>query len=296
MASDATKKSRSDKAAEEEPTPGLAGLWAKHGNKVLIALTVALLVFWAVRYRQKQEVERQNVARDNLAGAWVALDQLRLFASQPRSPEIDQQVSTAESQINQTVQTVLDDPKVDGKQAAWAWLARGEVFWTLAQRPKSISPTTAPTSAPASQPATEPLALARNAYEQVINNFPSDPTALTIARFGLAAVAEDKRDFATAREQYKKLIETPNFTNPQVGEEDAAKQQVSMAQKRLDRLAALEKPTLLLPATQPVASNSTLVPELMLGGASGPQLPAVLPSAIAPSAAPSSTRPATTQP
>ena len=284
MASDEKKKVIRTPAADHDDAPtGLAGLWARHGNKVLIALTAALLIFWAVRYRQRQDVERQNAARDNLAGAWVALSQLRVFAEQPRSAEGDRQVSLAETQINQAVQTVLDDTKVDATQAAWAWLARGELYWTLAHRPEA-TPTTAPSSAPASQPANDPIGLARNAYEQVVNHFPSDPTSLTIARYGLAAVAEEKGDINTAREQYKKLIETPNFTDAKA-EGAAGQQRGTMAEERLKLLNNLDKPLLLLPATQPVRPvMPTLPPELLQG--MGSNLPTLLPS----------TRPATTRP
>lgn len=285
MASDEKKKTPRTPATEQDDAP--AGFWARHGNKVLIALTAALLIFWAVRYRQRQEVERQNTTRDNLASAWVALGQFRLFAEQPRSDEADRQLSLAETQINQAVQAVVDDEKIDPRQAAWAWLARGEVYWTLAHRPQP-SATTAPTSAPASQPATDPLGLARNAYEQVINKFPSDPTALTVARFGLAAVAEEKGDFAVAREQYKKLIETPNFTDVK-SENPAAQARGSTAEERLKRLNDLDKPLLLLPATQPVAAAPSLPANLPFGGI-GP-MPTLLPSASVPT-----TRPAATQP
>jgi tetratricopeptide (TPR) repeat protein len=289
MSSEAKKIRNADTDAEAADS-GIAGLWARHGNKVLIALTVALLIFWAVRYRQRTAIERQEATRGNLAGAWVALQQLTQFASMPRGPEIDKEAAALESQINQAVQLVLDEEKVDPTQAAWAWIARGDLYWAMAHRPGG-PPTTAPstqaTTAPASQPAYDPIALAKNAYQQVVANFPSDPTALTLARYGLAAVAEEKGDLAAAREQYKALIETPNFTDGVPPAEGAA--HVKMAEARLKKLGELEKPTLLLPATQPVARPS-MFPGADLMQGIGPMLPSGPPS-TAPATPSATTRP-----
>lgn len=253
----------------------LPGLWRRHGNKVLIVLAVAFLVLAAVRYKRAQVASRQEQTRVALATAWNGVDQLPQTTRGPASAELDKFRAGLETEINQSVQIVLDDTAATPTQSAWAWLARGELYWALAHATPAV-PTTAPTSAPASQPAgrtpAEYLTLAGGSYRKVIDHFGAAGVATKVARFSLAALAEEQRDLATARTQYKALIET-------AGVADADK---SMAEARLAKLDSIENPVLLLPATQPVGPDAGT--DLMRSMTSSfPPLPAA-PPASAPAA------------
>lgn len=265
-------------------------LWRRHGNKVLIVLTVALLVLWAVRYKRAQAAAKEEQTRQALANAWSGLAQLPQLAAAPANPEITKLRSGLETEINQNVALVTDDSDTPAPQAAWAWLARGEMYWGFAHLPGSASTaspttqaTTVPTSQPAGKSADEYLGLAANAYGSVVEKYPNESTAVTIARFALAAIAEEKHDLAGARKQYQALIETPNFLTPTTSPSNPDAK--SMAEARLAMLNSLEKPTLLLPATQPVGGPST---DDLLKGLGNMQLGSMGPM-------PAST-PATTQP
>ncbi|MGN6625336.1 MAG: tetratricopeptide repeat protein, partial [Tepidisphaeraceae bacterium] len=152
-----------------------------------------------------------------------------------------------------------------------------ELFWDLSQLPAAPAATQPSSTQPAlaTKTPSQYMDLANNAYQQVVNSYPGQHVPVTIARFGLAAIAENKGDFATARTQYKALIEDTNLT--------AANK--SLAEMRLAKLDELEKPMLLLPATQPATKPamplSTLPP---LDLHMGPQIPTA------------TTKPAATQP
>ena len=253
----------------------LPGLWARHGNKVLIVLTVALLIFAALRYRDSQALQRDADARQALANAWSGVEQFSRLSEGPASAEIDKMRTSLKTEVNQAVQIVIDSSP-NATQAAWAHLARGEMYWAFA-RGNSASPTTAPSSQPAGQPPENPLALASTAYSQVINEYGSVMEAAMIARFSLATIAEETGKLADARTQYKAIIET----------KDVPPTHKSMATARLTRLDNLEKPTLLLPASQPaVAPGSDLMQSLSplrsLGGAMMPPAPATTTPATQP--------------
>ena len=262
-------------------TADLPNLWQRYGNKVLIVVAIALLAFAAVRYQRGQAAVRQNQTVSALASAWSSVEQVPRTGRGPASAEMDKVRAGLESDINQNVQIVVDDTAATPTQSAWAWLARGELYWTLAHASTDSfvsTPATAPASAPATQPTAKTpadyLKLAENAYRKVANDYASVGVPTKVARFSLAALAEEQRDLAIARAQYKALIETA----------DLPVTDKSMAEARLAKLDALDKPILLLPATQPVgpSGNDDLMRSLM-----GPQPPAA--PATAPAAAPTTT-------
>ncbi|MGN6726195.1 MAG: tetratricopeptide repeat protein [Tepidisphaeraceae bacterium] len=260
---------------------GMAELWRKHGNKVLIVLAVAFLVLAAVRYKRAQAAQQAAQSQAALVSAWNGVQQVKSLQLNALLGKMDvsKQVEQLESDVNQSVQLVIDnsDASTDATRLASAWLARGELFWDLSQLPAASAATQPSSTQPALATKTpaQYMDLANNAYQQVVNSYPGQHVPVTIARFGLAAIAENKGDFATARTQYKALIEDTNLT--------AANK--SLAEMRLAKLDELEKPMLLLPATQPATKPamplSTLPP---LDLHMGPQVPTA------------TTKPATTQP
>lgn len=272
----------------------LPGLWRRHGNKVLIVLTAVLLIFWAVRYKRQQAAVRAEQTRQALANAWAGVGQVSQLANLPISGEMLKMRQNTENEVNQAVALVTDDTDAPAGQVAWAWLARGQMYWDLAHAPApepkaTTQPTTqsttqaatAPASQPAEKSADEYLTLSSNAFNQVVNNFPKETTAVTIARYGLAAIAEEKRDFAEARKQYQAISATENFLTPTTSPSNPVAK--SMAESRLEMLNKLEKPTLLLPATQPVAvppSSDDLLKSLgnMGNMQLGPMTPPAAPS------------------
>lgn len=219
-----------------------------HSNKILLVLAGVLLVFAGMRYRENQKIEQDNQARQALANAWetvrIVRDELPLeFLGRPGSAaSLAQRREDLIEQGNQNAQRVLSDSdkSTDAARMASAWLARGELYWALAHLPELPGAATQPSLAPKTS-AAEALDIAANAYQTILREFGDQVQPVIAARLGLAAIAETKRDFAGARQQYQSLIDS----------EQTSRNDKQLAQARLNKLADLEKPLLLLPATQP---------------------------------------------
>ena len=230
--------------------PSLSAFWQKHGSKILLVFAAAALVFAGFRYKRTQDANKVIEVQAALSRAWGGVQQVQAmsYSTLPVTPEQAAARSAVEIDVNQAVQTVLDEADAsDTVRLASASLARGELYWALAHAPvaaPSTQPTTQSVLTPASQPAKDYLALAQTAYAKIVSDYSTQTEALTLARFGLAAVAEDRRVIADARTQYQALLDNSTVSGP-----DKA-----MAAARLSGLNQLEKPLLLLPATQPVTA------------------------------------------
>jgi len=261
-------------------TESLQVFWRKHGTKVLLVVAAALLVFAAIRYKRNQEAQKAFEVQSALVRAWQGVEQVQnqMYSPLPSTAEFASMRAQQENDVNQNVQAVLDnaDASADAPRIASAWLARGELFWALAHI--QSEPTTAPASQLAtSQPTKDYLSLAATAYNKIVSDYSAQIEPLTLARFGLGAVAEEHHDIAAARQQYQAIIDNAATSAP-----DRA-----MATKRLANLNSLEKPLLLLPATQPTTAPAT-APALPSFGGSLPNLNL---GPIAPATAPSTTGP-----
>ena len=87
---------------------------------------------------------------------------------------------------------------------AQALLAEGDLAWARANFPDVSAAATQPVPKPEKDRA-ELLADAKNAYQQVLSQYPDQRIPAAAARFGLAAVAEDAHDWDEARKQYETL-------------------------------------------------------------------------------------------
>jgi hypothetical protein len=181
--------------------------------------------------------------------------------------------SQAEADLRTAVDQVVEHADdSDAARLASAWLARGELYWTLATAPaiavSSTQPATQPIAPPL--PAAEYFNLSKQAYERVANQYTSQHAAVAIARFSLAAIAENAREWDAAKQQYQALIEST----------DTLPANKAMAEKRIAALDELKTPPLLLPPAPPESPTTAPILDSSL-----PNIPAVLPT-IAPTAAP----------
>ena len=186
-----------------------------HGNKVLTGLIVVLLVVAFVRWRNAQAVQKQNTISSNLAVARSRIADLSnpqfsamLLMSQSKDAVNMRQTLTAEA--NTAIDTVAGETE-DKTIRAEALLAKGDLYWALANLPEPIAATTQPALKSTSTPA-ENLKKAQDFYTNVIKNYPEQKMAVVAARFGLAAVAENNRDMKAAAEQYTEIEKLDTLT------------------------------------------------------------------------------------
>ena len=186
---------------------GLPDFWREYSNKILLGLILVMLVIFLVRYRTQQAEEARVEASTNLSVAVRATqdlwyqplmlvgDQLGMAKSR------DGLAREAESALDSAMRTA-EDPQL----RADIYVARGNLNWLLANFPALPAAATQP-SMQLPKSSDDYLAAATAAYSQVLNDpLSQNHRALTAARLGLAAVAENKADWASADRYYHDLI------------------------------------------------------------------------------------------
>jgi len=264
----------------------LPDLWRQYANKILLGLIVIMLVIFLLRYRAQQAEEARINASTNLTVAERAIQDLwyqplTLVGDQSAmAKNRDELAQEAENALDAAMRTA-DDPQL----RADIYVARGNLNWQLANFPALPAAATQP-SMQLPKSSSDYLAAAASAYSEVLNDpLSRNHTALTAARLGLAAVAENKADWDSAERYYNQVIgdSLTDATMKKYGE------------NRLKMLNDLKKPVLLAGAEHESEQSP-----LNLGPVLGPAAPTTSPSAapdfspfnLAPSQAP----PATTLP
>jgi tetratricopeptide (TPR) repeat protein len=258
-----------------------------HGNKILTVLAIVLLVVAGIRYKRSQDEAAAQAVRQSLATAWTVIRNIQGVNQQPV-------LDNAETDIKAAVQNVIDTADAsDHAQLANAYQALGQLYWTLAVQ--SPIATTGPSTQPTTRP-TNYFDLSRDAYQKVISSYPDQAQSVIASRFALAAIAEEKHEWAAAREQYQQVIES----------DKALPTDKALAEEQISSLEKLENPLLLIPASQPVAVEPTTAPALtdfpsLQIGPTPTTSPSTVPAAVpatapttVPAAAPATTAPTTT--
>jgi hypothetical protein len=223
--------------------------WQESGAKFLAIAVAVLVIVFLIRYRISSNREAEAGAVQNLATARTIIDEVQQQAmSSPLAPA--QQQATQRRQLyndaNEAIGralTLSDDKKI----AAEALLAKADLAWELATLPAIPGAATQPTLQV--RDPKELISNANEAYQTILNNYADQIYAAIAARFGLAALAENKRDFDAAKSQYEKLaLETKDFPAYQ-----------QLAAERLKKLDELRHPVILAtPATMPAIAASSM--------------------------------------
>jgi hypothetical protein len=233
-----------------ETMSDLPGFWRRHGNKLLMVAAVIALVLAGYRYKKNQDIARDQETYAALTNAWAAVDQLRAqqFAAVVSPDNFVKVRDEMEQAANRSVEDVIinTDRKTNPARLANAWLARGELYWTLATLPPVTGAATQPAYAPRQSEA-DYLKLAATAFGTVVNDYADQVQPIATARLSLAAIAENQSDFSTAQKHYTAVLESD--TSPAFAK--------AIAQQRIVKLDTIAKPLLLLPATQPSTQTTT---------------------------------------
>jgi tetratricopeptide (TPR) repeat protein len=246
-------------------------LFRRHGNKILLGITFICLAVILVRYRTQQAEDDRNTASTNLNAAEAAIDDLtvssmRVLGDQGLMAQArDNDVQEAESGLEIALRMAPDS-----QMKAEAYLARGNLNWSLANYPALPAAATQPALA-MKKTSDEYLTAAQSAYSEVlIDPLSENHHALTGARLGLAAIAENRGDWDTANHYYQQVSDDP-ATDPTFKE---------YAQARAKTLDSLKHPVLLANGVQELPQ-----PEPMLGPVAPPSiLNGLSPFTITPSA------------
>ncbi len=189
------------------------GQWVwDHSTMVVFVLLAVAVLTWTLRLRQRSDVEATIAARDGLFQLEQVvgqMEQLRFQANPLTNPlanadELADAVARGRDALsNASVATRgADDPIV-----ARSLRLQGDFHWLVATLPPAGIPSTRPAEErPEAPDVAASLAEAKAAYERVASDFPQQRNEVRVARFSLAAVAEEEGDFDAARAQYDALL------------------------------------------------------------------------------------------
>ncbi|MCS7033340.1 MAG: hypothetical protein NZ561_05000 [Phycisphaerae bacterium] len=210
-----------------------------YGGRILLILTLIVLAIVLVRYRSHSKAHRAELTRVSLASAREAINQLsQLGGGLGAASEIANRRALLFSQANEQLDQSLSNAE-NATLRAEAMVARGDLYWTLANLPDLPGAATQPALAlPRSRP--DLLESARLEYEAVLSQYPKEQSARATALLGLAAVAENRGEFDTAAQRYEQVV---NSDLPRIYK--------SMAQQRLSILPMIRTPRRLVLATMP---------------------------------------------
>jgi hypothetical protein len=274
---------------------GKGSFFDRYQSQLLLGVVVVALVIVLVRYRIISAQERVNLAQQSLATAQDDLFQLKQAV--PLGPQVQQIVAHRDDLYSDGVKQVEDvlakAPASQAMMRAHALVALGDLNFEMANTPPPPGAATQPTLLP-TLPEDELLKNAADAYGQVVSDYASQTDAVAAARFGLAAVAEnrvaasnwaDESQWDEAKSRYQAIVDG---NVPQAYKD--------LAKSRLDMLPKLEHPAITglapafsLPKTSPLGPNlGTSIPSRQPMG--------LLPVITSPIGTPATTMPASTQP
>ncbi len=227
---------------------GLAAWWRKNGSRTLIVVIAVVLVSVLIYQWQAGKREREVTAQSDLATARYAIDELQQLSLRMMNSEAQEQVATLRKQYaddaRQAISLAIKNTK-SPSLAAEASVTLGDLNWLLASLPDLPGATTRE-SLRMPQPSSVYLDQAAKAYQEVIAQHPGEQLSVASAYFGLAAISENRKDWAQAKKDYETIKALP----------DVRPGFAQSAEARLTLLAKLEEPTYLAtPATLPVATT-----------------------------------------
>ena len=236
-----------------------------HGAKILLGIIIALLVAILIYQKTRRSEQQLQSGWGDVAEARMAIQQLSRTAGMDYgNPDLlfKARVRSVES-IEVSLATVL---AADDRQlAAQGFLLRGDLNWTLANLPEIPEATTRPTlRLPAAS--ADYLKKAEDNYNKVVGNYADLYDLVSNARFGLASIQENRRNFDEAAKVYT-TIKNDAHTLPSYK---------TLAEARLATLEQIKHPMYVAPTTQPSILTAPSVPSIPTPSAPVP--PTTLPA------------------
>src|SRR3954469_1421595 len=154
-----------------------------YADRILLGVVLVLLVIVLINWRMNTSKQRVDSAGDSLAAARMYIRQLTMNGALGNAEQVGQLRSQAEREIGNAVDNAAEH---DNRLRAQAVLARGDLFWALANIPAA---TAAPTTQTFGAPALGRPNLATNMPGTAPTTLPSD-TGLTSGAAELLTQAE----------------------------------------------------------------------------------------------------------
>jgi hypothetical protein len=217
----------------------LPQFWNRHGNTVLIIITIAALAYSGWNWRQRSIEQARLTAQQNLATGRDALTKLQSIAPDANPEGYANYKRHLYEDGSAAVTDVLG--KSDDKTClAQALVLQGDLAYTVSLMPEGPAAATRP-SLRISETTEQLLTKAKNSYQTVLSQYASEPNEAAAARFGLAAIAENAGDFAAAKTHYDAIA----------ANESTYSAYREFAKDKIRRLPDLERPLRFRASTAP---------------------------------------------
>ena len=231
---------------------GAPAWWQKYGGRVLFLLVALVLAIVLIRYRIQSGRQAEQAARENLSVARSLINDLDNFNALSAQPD---QLTIVREDATRALEAATSGSE-DPATLAEILIARGDLYWTLASVPTAAATQPATQAAEPQRSPAELIEEAARAYQGVLDLYPEQTQSAIAARFGLAAIAEDRGNWDQAKGHYEAVA----------NDTAVAQAYRSHATRRLEQLPELSKPILITqpsPATQPttqIAAAATTNP------------------------------------
>ncbi|HEY7115544.1 MAG TPA: hypothetical protein VH475_03100 [Tepidisphaeraceae bacterium] len=200
----------------------------EYGGRVALGLAIVILAIVLITQRISRARSDAQRYQDNLAFARSVIDRLN-HVQVGFSGQVSVQPGDADP-ARRILQEIREKAS-DKHTLADALLAQGDLEWALANYPDLAA---------ATQPAPklekdrgDLLKDAKAAYQRVLEQYPDQPIPVAGAHFGLAAVAENERQWDDARKHYDAIKNAAG-----------ASQYKNWAEFKLKRLDEIRQPVL----------------------------------------------------
>jgi len=180
----------------------------KYGTQLLLGVLIVLLVIILIRNRAENARQTQEETRKSLTDARFRIQELP--ATVPQAANADpkdalDRVARAREGIEQALNAVFEHAE-DPAILAEARLARGDLYWQLANYPQFVEDATRPSLKLDKSP-NDFLDAAAKEYQNVASDAKAPALSRTSARFSLAAVAENRGKWDEAKAQYQSIAD-----------------------------------------------------------------------------------------
>jgi tetratricopeptide (TPR) repeat protein len=212
---------------------GLPEQIKKYQSRIALVMVLVALAIVLVRYRITAAEQRLVDAQ---AAMGIATDDLARLRNSVyyRGTDLDTVMKTREAAYSDGLEQAdaAFQKASDSRPAmkAQALLDKGDFNFEMANFPELPGATTQASLRPA-ESQDSLLSGAADAYGQVIQNYPDQKFAVVAARFGLAAVNENRGAWDDAKTQYQAILDS-----------DAEQAFKDVAKQRLDLLPQLSQP------------------------------------------------------
>jgi hypothetical protein len=230
----------------------------EYGGRFALGLAIVILAIVLISQRTSRARAEAVRYRDDLAFARTVIERVSNTAVNFQGNTTFDPTNPAIADARRRLRDIQDNAS-DKAVLAQTLLAQADLAWALGNFPQPSAASTQPTPK-LEKERPELVADAKGDYQKVISQYPDQTMPVLAAHFGLAAVAENARDFDEARKQYEAVKNDPNAI-------DTYKRLADLRLKALDDLRhpvligqvpdTLELPTPPSTTTSPTSQSAT---------------------------------------